>query len=433
MKIKRILAALLFAALLLPAFSCAAGEAAGDTVTVWFPAPLTSDLSESPLTSVSLPVSRNADKVTAAMRALLGGTGGCASPYIPGVQMTGVQYDDGRVTVDFNEVYLDMDGAALACAEACAVLTLCGIDGITGASFTSGGVRHMSGERKAMSAEDVVTGDLSLKPVEREVSVYFSDGSTQYIVSETRNVVLRENALLERYVIEELIKGPNDDTLFSTLPRGTSLVSVSSENRICYVNFSAEFSEIMSWTLDRRIQTLTAVTNSLCGVDGVDCVQYYAAGDRMFDVPMYANDIANGKYADDSIDCTVYLPSDDHTSAVGVTMRVGTAGGFDLNRLLAERLATGVDGNGFMSALPRGTRVNSVTVSAGVAIIDFSREFAQNDPPGGVPRSLMEMTAALTLASTSEGVDAVSFLVDGEPYDGGKIVTADFDIVDLKQ
>ena len=199
------------------------------------------------------------------------------------------------------------------------------------------------------------------------------------------------------------------------------LIGVSNENSVCYVNFSGEFAEIFDMPIAQRIQTITAVTNSLCEVENVNCVQYYVEGEKLFDTPVYENELAMGKFADEAIECTIYLPGDDGKSVVGVTMRVETAGGFDLNRLLCEKLVTGIDGNGFMSALPRGTRVNNVSVEDGVAVIDFSGEFIRSEPPGGISRALMENTIALTLSATNEGVSAVTLLVDGEPYDGGRI------------
>ena len=424
---RRILAGLLLLGLCCGLFAgCIAKESSGETVTLWFLNPLSDepgDLGEPALKSVRLSVGRNADKITAAMKALLSGWGGCSSPYPPGVQILGITYDGGSVTIDFNREYLNLTGAALSGAEACATLTVCGIDGINGVCYTVDGEPYMTSGAALLTASDVVTGDLSLKPMEREITLCFSDGSLPYVVSETRNIVLRENAMVERYVVEELIKGPSGEGTSSTLPKDTRLVNITTEGHLCYVNFSEEFREILDWPLARRIQTLYAVTDSLCAVEGVECVQYYAAGERLFEAPMYPNDSVVGKVVDDSIECMVYFPDDSGEGIVGVPSRISTIGGFDLTRLLSERLATGIDGNGFLSALPRGTRVGSVSISGGVAHIDFSVEFLKNEPT--VSRELMENTIALTLADTGEGVDAVTFTVDGTPYENGKTVFPD--------
>ena len=427
-----LLCAALLLTTLLPLAGCARHETSGETVELWFLASSPEepgDLSDPAVKSVRMEVGRNADKSTAAMKALLSGYGGFASPYRPGVQITGITYNGGSIIIDFNREYLEMTGAELSGAEACAVLTLCGIDGISSAGFTVEGERYMSGSTALMTASDVVTGDLSLKPVEREITLCFSDGNLSYVVSETRNIVLRENALLERYVIEELIKGPAGDGVVSTLPKDTRLLGVSSEGRICYVNFSEEFREIMEWPLARRIQTLFAVTDSLCAVEGVECVQYFAGGERLFETPMYANDSVIGRYVDDSIECTVYYPDDSGEGAVGVPSRISTLGGFDLIRLLSERLVTGLDGSGFLSSLPRGTRVGSTSLSGGVAHIDFSAEFLKNEPPEGVSRPLMENLIALTLAGSGEGVDAVTITVDGAPYQDGRLIYPDRSLI----
>ena len=51
---------------------------------------------------------------------------------------------------------------------------------------------------------------------------------------------------MERLVIEQLLKGPSSSGAYETLPANTKILSVSTRDQICYVNFDQELMNMKS-------------------------------------------------------------------------------------------------------------------------------------------------------------------------------------------
>ena len=76
---------------------------------------------------------------------------------------------------------------------------------------------------------------------ESQLTLYFADESGERLKAEKRPVFHSINTSLERLVVEELIAGPLEDGLFSTLPPETRILNISVTDNICYVNFDDSF------------------------------------------------------------------------------------------------------------------------------------------------------------------------------------------------
>ncbi|MDR1116681.1 MAG: GerMN domain-containing protein [Oscillospiraceae bacterium] len=404
---------------------CGKSTPGEEHLTVYYLCELDNEEVTSAVRGVQAPVGKNADKVTAAMKALFAGTNesGLKGPYPQGTSLTSLKYDLPRVTVGISSEYLELTGAELVLAEACAALTLCSIEGITEVSFTVNNRIHMS-EGNVLSIDDIVTGDLVLRPVEKTATLYFSDGSPNYLTPEARNIVMRENEPPEKYVVEELLKGPANPALSEIIPKGTRLLSIAREDGTCYVNLSEEFLKCVEAGRESEIMALYSITNSLCALEGVEGVNYLVDGSRIYGSQImreYADVV--GAYRDNVISVTLYMNDKSNSYIVPVTSRAETAGGFDLPRTLIERLVTGIDGNGFLSMFPKGTRINSLTVEGDECIIDFSREFVENQA-GDQPRELMLQSLAFTV-SRNGIAGSVRIYIDGEPPADGAIYPDD--------
>jgi len=416
MTTRKIFAALLALAIFCGFASCTARNSNTESISVYFLTEINDESSGSAVAAVQINVSPHADKVTAAMRTLLSGSGGYKSPFSGGVKLLSVRTAGESVTIGLSEEFGGMSGAELAAAEACTALTLCEIVGVSEVKLTVNGEAHPLGSKDFLTAQSIVIGDLSLKPMEHETVIYFSDGDAKYVVAETRNIVIRENEALERYVIEEMIKGPDGEGLSSVLPRGTQLINIVPESGICLVNFTAEFGEILTGAVDLEIQAIAAVTNTLCALEGIDGVQYLVEGERIYSIIRECAAMS-GAFTDNTMDAQMYMPSRDGDKLVKITARVRTGGGFEWERLVVEKMITGVDGSGFMSPIPPGTRLNSLELKSGVCVVDFTKEFVENDS-GKISQAMLEQILALTLVDSCGGVDSVEILVDGEEYSG---------------
>ncbi len=423
---KRIITLISVLILALVLVSCEEAPQQGEQLQIYF----LKDYSASPGSAVDvveITISRNSDKVTHAMKKLLAdpGVSGLVSPFPKGISLSSVKYDGEKVIIGLSEEYGELYGADLAAADACVVLTLCAIEGISEVELTVNGEPHPSRPHKTMSASGIVTDDLPLKPVEMEIVLYFTDGNRQYVVPEVKNIIIRDNESIERYVVEELLKGPVSDGLERILPEGTELISIAREKGTCFVNFSEAFMRVVEEGREAEIQALYSVTNSLCSINGIQSVQYLVDGQRLYgSTVMLPYNASVGEFSDLAIEATVYMADSSATYLVPVKARIATGGGFDLSRLLTDRLITGIDGGGFMSILPKGTMILDMEIGRGSCTINFSKEFIQNNT-GAVPDVLILQSIALTLNENIESIDHIIIKVDGQDYGNGELIKPD--------
>lgn len=111
---------------------------------------------------------------------------------------------------------------------------------------------------------------------ESQLTLYFADESGERLKAEKRPVFHSINTSLERLVVEELIAGPLEDGLFSTLPPETRILNISVTDNICYVNFDDSF---LKNTLSvKEYIPVYSIVNSLVENTGVNRVQISVNG-----------------------------------------------------------------------------------------------------------------------------------------------------------
>jgi germination protein M len=78
---------------------------------------------------------------------------------------------------------------------------------------------------------------------EKEITLYFADSQAMYVVPEKRTVYVSKDisdAEFYRIVIEELIKGPDTENLYRTIPEEVGVEYVELEGDLLKVDFSLE-------------------------------------------------------------------------------------------------------------------------------------------------------------------------------------------------
>lgn len=111
---------------------------------------------------------------------------------------------------------------------------------------------------------------------ESQLTLYFADESGERLKAEKRPVFHSINTSLERLVVEELIAGPLEEGLFSTLPPETRILNISVTDNICYVNFDDSF---LKNTLSvKEYIPVYSIVNSLVENTGVNRVQISVNG-----------------------------------------------------------------------------------------------------------------------------------------------------------
>jgi len=120
-----------------------------------------------------------------------------------------------------------------------------------------------------------------------ELTLFFTDEIGKKLIPETRSVYYSSNELLQQVILDELIEGPLSQELKAILPSDLSYVSVTMQDKTCYVNFDDSFLSA-SFGADYE-HVIYSIVNTLCFNGGVDNVHFSVNG--MDDLTQYNLDL----------------------------------------------------------------------------------------------------------------------------------------------
>ncbi len=121
-----------------------------------------------------------------------------------------------------------------------------------------------------------------IPPVPEEITstikLYFT--SNGKLVKENR-LVTTKDMIFEKVIVEELIKGPRNQTLIATMPPSVRILSIETIEKICYVNFSKEYIENVKWDELEDDIIIWSLVNSLTQLDYIQRVQILVEGEKI--------------------------------------------------------------------------------------------------------------------------------------------------------
>lgn len=119
---------------------------------------------------------------------------------------------------------------------------------------------------------------------EADLILYFANKEGNKLIQTTKSLVYSSNISLEKLIMEQLIKGPSDDSkdIYPTISGNTKLISISVKDSICYVNLSDQFLK-STYEVTEDVQ-IYSIVNSLAELATVNKVQIAINGvtDRTF-------------------------------------------------------------------------------------------------------------------------------------------------------
>ncbi len=154
---------------------------------------------------------------------------------------------DGVLNLDFSKEYLQMDAAREVLVRAGVVKIFAQLPDIQYVKFQVDSKPFLDSNKKPigiMNEESFLesSGENLNSYQEADVTLYFASEDGEKLVKEERKVYFDRNVTLETVVVEQLLKGPKGDAS-PTLPPGAKIVSVTTMEGICYVNFGRSFVE----------------------------------------------------------------------------------------------------------------------------------------------------------------------------------------------
>lgn len=192
--------------------------------------------------------------------------------------------EPGSVAVDLSQDYLTDNPSRNVLNTYAVVKSLCSVSWISKVRVTVNGNDITDADGNALGF--VTASDINLETEEyssemRDVVLYFGDHSEKMLVREERTIKITDQQPIEQYIINELIKGPENKNLKSVLSPDTVLMSVDVEDNICYLNFKSSFISENSGDADHERLVIYSIVNSLTELKTISRVQFYMDGKRI--------------------------------------------------------------------------------------------------------------------------------------------------------
>lgn len=205
------------------------------------------------------------------------------APLANGFELLGCSLDNGQLTLNFDEKYRSMDAMKEILTRAAIVRTLTQIPEVSYVSFTVQG--EMLADSSGM-AIGTMSADTFIENAGDEINAYEKVNLRLYFASEDgaglveenrRNVVYNSNISLDKLVVEQLVKGPSMDGAYPAVNPSTKILSVSTKDGTCYVNFGEDFQTPPN-NVSAEV-TIYSVVNSLVELSNINKVQISIGGE----------------------------------------------------------------------------------------------------------------------------------------------------------
>ncbi len=243
---------------------------------------------------MDVPYNPAAETFDEMMKELLGQLANAPSGYISvfpsDVTVKGYERGIDALRIDFSKEYYELDNIGEILLRAAVIKTISQIPGVTKIMITVEGQQLVDTDGKPVPAMDAAsfidTKEGGINSYQyATLTCYFSDTAGEKLVAETREVHYSSNMMLERVVMEQLIRGPENAGASAVVSGSAKILSVSVNNGICTINLDSEFNKAPSESTVRPEVALYAVANSICGacetisgvkfeINGKDDVKY---------------------------------------------------------------------------------------------------------------------------------------------------------------
>ena len=339
----------------------------------------------------------------------------CALPQ--GVTVEDWTADNGLVTLRLSDSFLDAGEMDRSAAALCAALTLCRLDGVDAVTVTAADQILLSG----LGPEAALLLATDTDPYVRQLRLYFADGEGRRLISEYHSLTLDEDAAADRYVMEELLRGPNSAELRSAIPAGTELLSCQTENGVCTVDLSEPFLTGRPATAAAERLAIYSIVDSLTVLPQVDSVQILVEGQPVEQYVYRSLAQPIGRYEEpigpvSGLDADLYLPLPGLEAVEPLPWRVTVGEHDSAPEAVLAALLTAAE-PGYPALFSGSGTAGSVILRGTSCTVDLSESFFASLPVEDRNIAVLSMAASLCAL---EEVDRVFFTIGGAPalFDG---------------
>lgn len=191
---------------------------------------------------------------------------------------------DGMIAIiDFSDSYYELSSIDEKLLRAAVVQSLMQIDGIIGIKFTVQGddLQNPDGSTVGVMSRDDFVQNIGIALDEYQTTkivLYFANETGDGLVAEKREVKYTSNETVEKLIVENLLNGPKKTGLYPTINPQAALLSVTTKEEVCYVNFDSGF---LSRMYDVKPEVIIySIVNSLIDGSSIYKVQITVNGEK---------------------------------------------------------------------------------------------------------------------------------------------------------
>ena len=185
------------------------------------------------------------------------------------VTINGYERGIDALRIDFSEEYYELSNTDEVLLRAAVVKTVSQIPGVVKIMITVGGEQLQGADEQPVPAMDADTfidtkeGGIN-SYLYAKLTLYFANEDGERLIREERNLHYSSNMVLERVVLEELIRGPEHSGEKALFTDDVKIESVNIQNGICTIGFDGEANRAPSDNPPDAETVLYAVVNSIC-------------------------------------------------------------------------------------------------------------------------------------------------------------------------
>lgn len=197
------------------------------------------------------------------------------------VKIKNFAVDNKQIYIHFSEAYLEMDNWQEILVRVGLAKTLLQVNGIDYVSFyvndlpLQDAAGNMVGTMNMDSFAEDMKVDNSVVAVST-IYLFYATKDGQSLTEEEKRIRSTTNKSKEKLVVEALMKEPSNSDLVKVIPDGTKLLSVSTLDGVCLVNFDETFQN-QNYDIEEGV-VIYSIVNSLCSLPNVNKVQIAVNG-----------------------------------------------------------------------------------------------------------------------------------------------------------
>ena len=338
-------------------------------------------------------------------------------PFPKGLKAERVQLKNGLLTVKLEESMNQVTGIDKTLTAACLVYTMTQFSTIDRVLLECSGVTSQGIWGQVLTAEDFLLLDDTAISDQNTVKLYFAEPDGRYLIEEVRSQAVEDEEKIPAYILEQLLKGPQEADSRAVIPEGIRVYEVRVSDGLCTVNLSVEFLRNMPQThLEARLAVFSIV-NALTELPQVERVQLLCSGTVVADYrgldlsePLYREETAVRTADGESVyDGSISLSCGGEGLLAEVPVLIRRSSGRSLPEDLLSALLSFETANGYGNPIPDGVMIMDLQTVNGLCTVTFNSAFALCDTDQA--QADAAVCAVVGTLCSLEGVDRVKIVI----------------------